>query len=146
MSSKACIKCKESKELTDFHRDAQNKDGFSNTCKLCKAAYQKGLSFNKRKGHKLRYEYDLSYEEYAAMLKKQNNRCAICKKKETVINASNKKVQKLCVDHNHKTGKVNGLLCTSCNKALGLFKDDPDLLFQAYTYLVEAGKEETPLA
>lgn len=38
--------------------------------------------------------------------------CAICKKHE-----SNFK-KRLAVDHNHKTGKVRGLLCYRCNKFL----------------------------
>jgi hypothetical protein len=63
------------------------------------------------------------------MLQQQNGLCAICKKTETG------KTSNLCVDHCHKTGKVRGLLCNNCNKGLGLFKDNPEVLLNASAYL-----------
>jgi hypothetical protein len=45
--------------------------------------------------------------------------------------------KKLCWDHNHETGKYRGTLCDRCNRALGLFKDDADILMKATTYLKE---------
>ncbi len=61
----------------------------------------------------------------------QDNKCAICKK--TV--EENKR--NLAVDHNHITGKIRGLLCNTCNSALGMFKGDlgTDLLEKAINYL-----------
>jgi hypothetical protein len=43
------------------------------------------------------------------------------------------------VDHNHTTGKVRGLLCSSCNGALGLFKDNPEVVAAALLYLKDYG-------
>ena len=51
--------------------------------------------------------------------------CQICERK----------VETLCVDHNHRTGEVRGFLCHSCNRALGLFKDDASVLERAVQYL-----------
>jgi hypothetical protein len=79
----------------------------------------------------------MTIQEYTAILKAQNNVCAICENKETAINAKNSKVQKLCVDHDHATGKVRALLCTACNKALGLLNDDPSRVLKAHNYLVK---------
>lgn len=44
-------------------------------------------------------------------------------------------ILQLAVDHNHKTGKVRGLLCRRCNQALGKLEDDPALFEAAATYL-----------
>ena len=41
----------------------------------------------------------------------------------------------LCVDHNHKTGKLRGLLCRTCNSALGLVDDNMDWLLNCIEYL-----------
>lgn len=60
----------------------------------------------------------------------QNGSCAICGKKET-------ESKKLVVDHNHKTGKVRGLLCHSCNTALGLVKEDIEILKKMIKYIEE---------
>jgi hypothetical protein len=39
------------------------------------------------------------------------------------------------VDHNHSSGKVRGLLCNRCNRAIGMFEDSPELLLSAISYL-----------
>lgn len=76
----------------------------------------------------LRVKYGLSWEEYQDMFERQNGVCAICEKTE--------EGRMLSVDHKHdETGKVRGLLCGSCNRALGLFKDDPELLQRAKEYV-----------
>lgn len=45
--------------------------------------------------------------------------------------------QRLSIDHNHTTGKVRGLLCSPCNTAIGNFKENPDTMLKAITYLKE---------
>jgi hypothetical protein len=57
----------------------------------------------------------------------QGNRCAICRLPETARH-TNGKVKRLCVDHDHVTGQFRQLLCTRCNKALGVVGDDVELL------------------
>jgi Recombination endonuclease VII len=69
-----------------------------------------------------RYGIDLEFYEY--LLAKQHGRCAICNASTT-----------LCVDHDHLTGRVRGLLCTHCNTGLGKFADDTDRLKAAVRYL-----------
>ena len=75
----------------------------------------------------LKDEYDLSISEYYDMVDSQENLCKICKKES--------KEKRLSIDHCHKTGKVRGLLCQSCNWGLGHFKDDVNLLKKAILYL-----------
>jgi hypothetical protein len=43
------------------------------------------------------------------------------------------------IDHNHDTGEFRGVLCKTCNRALGLFRDNPDIIFNAYDYLIKNG-------
>lgn len=63
------------------------------------------------------------------MVRKQNNLCAICGEKEIVEDRC------LSIDHCHKTGKVRGLLCRTCNSGIGFLKDDIYLLKKAIKYL-----------
>ncbi len=82
-------------------------------------------------------QYGLTEESYNIMAAKQGNVCAICganqvwRKNTTRFN--------LAVDHDHRTGKVRGLLCQLCNTALGIFKDDPELVKIALAYLENGG-------
>ena len=69
-------------------------------------------------------KYGLDEGGYAKMVIKQKEKCAICKRKRP-----------LCVDHDHKTGKVRGLLCRDCNLGLGMFNDDPNLIKKAILFL-----------
>ena len=84
-------------------------------------------------------KYGMTEDDYQRMFKKQKGVCAICKKQEYTRVASfvkgNKNIQRLSVDHDHKTGKVRGLLCFSCNRALGYFKDSKEMLKDAIVYL-----------
>jgi hypothetical protein len=73
----------------------------------------------------LRTEYGITLTQYETLLEKQGGGCAICGRKEKC----------LCVDHDHATGRVRGLLCGSCNNGLGRFKDDPKRLRRAANYL-----------
>ena len=73
-------------------------------------------------------KYDISLADYEEMLSKQGGVCKICGGK------NNNKT--LSVDHNHKTGKIRGLLCFSCNTVLGCAKDRIGILAKAITYLL----------
>lgn len=71
--------------------------------------------------------YGLTIEDYYALLEKQGGGCAICGKKDTWFS--------LAVDHCHGRKIVRGLLCSQCNRGIGMFKDNPDLLEKAARYL-----------
>ncbi len=78
-------------------------------------------------------------ENFRALVLAQNNLCKICQKPETCkFNRPPYKVRDLCVDHCHKTGKVRGLLCDSCNVLLGRAKDCPEICLSAAVYLAES--------
>ena len=76
----------------------------------------------------LRRLYGITVEDYETMLAAQDGRCAICQ--QPVLPD-----QRLSVDHDHSTQEVRGLLCSSCNLALGSFKDDVRVLEAAIQYL-----------
>lgn len=86
---------------------------------------------SRRAAHLLR-EYGLPEVEYDAMHKGQRGRCAICRRQEGGWRGN---AGRLVVDHCHRTGKVRGLLCPYCNRALGQFFDDTEILAQAIVYL-----------
>ena len=71
------------------------------------------LEKEKRKKYMLSFKYGISLQEYAELLEKFNFSCAICGSTEY-----------LCVDHDHETGFVRGILCHPCNAALGKFGDN----------------------
>lgn len=69
---------------------------------------------------------------YRAMLNNQSDACAICFSVETKPDRRTGKIKDLCVDHDHKTGQVRGLLCDKCNIAIGLLEADKGIaLFES---------------
>jgi len=77
--------------------------------------------------------YGITELKYNEMLKEQDNVCKICKKPE--VSRIKGILKRLAVDHDHKTGKVRGLLCNNCNRALGLLKDDITVIIDSLEYL-----------
>ena len=78
--------------------------------------------------------YGLTTVQYESLLADQNGVCASCGDAPPSRDI-NSKHARLAVDHDHKTGKIRGLLCSPCNQALGLFKDSPELLDKAKQYI-----------
>lgn len=81
--------------------------------------------------------YGITLKTYNDMHAAQNGLCAICGEAETLIHRRGGYDVRcdLAVDHDHNTGDVRSLLCSKCNKALGLLNDDPDLILKAVEYL-----------
>lgn len=89
-----------------------------------------GLSWpseDDRYWRKIEREYGLTREQYESLLAEQESRCAVCRQERPLV-----------VDHCHDSGCVRGLLCQDCNKGLGSFKDDPDVLRAATQYVEDA--------
>jgi hypothetical protein len=85
-------------------------------------------TYEEQRGTRIR-SYGITVEEYDDMLESQGGGCYIC--------GVGPVGRALDIDHDHRTGKVRGLLCSNHNRALGLLGDDPDLLLAAHTYLVQ---------
>lgn len=159
MLTKICSKCGEEKPLKEFYK---NRENLRPDCKSCgykiNAIYrstergrnnkilatrrwkktekgkQAALRYaNSKKGRvstlkkRIKYAYGLSLEAHAQLMEKANNSCEICQSSA-----------KICIDHDHKTGKIRGILCDLCNKGLGLFSDNAQFLSNAIKYLEES--------
>lgn len=77
----------------------------------------------------LKRKYNLSVEEYNAMIEAQNNQCAICNYE------FGQRKGDIHVDHCHTSGQVRGLLCDKCNRGLGYFNDNTEALINASNYI-----------
>lgn len=131
---KLCRVCGEEKPLNDFHNSSQTKDGKCPRCKKCDATARRKWSKNNpersresSRRRNLLCKYGITVEEYEELLRKQKDVCGICEGKSSDRN--------LAVDHDHTTGRVRGLLCNNCNRALGLFQDSRDILQKALDYI-----------
>lgn len=79
------------------------------------------------KDHILKHKFGISLMDYQFLELSQDKKCAICR-----IGRKNKYFN---VDHDHRTGKIRGLLCDSCNLLLGKAKDSIKVLTNAINYL-----------
>ncbi len=126
---KTCNKCL--KEYSaDFFYTKLGKNGKVYVRGTCKDCHRKMVNLNYPKytikiaaGRRKRL-YGITQDQYEILSKKQSGLCAICKRNTP-----------LCVDHNHQTGAIRGLLCNLCNRGIGHFGDDLDLLTAAISYL-----------
>jgi hypothetical protein len=83
----------------------------------------------------MKRRFNFSPEGYVQMHTAQEGNCAICRRPETAIHKSTGRAKRLAVDHCHKSGKIRGLLCWSCNSTLGKVEDNPDRLVAMIVYL-----------
>jgi len=84
----------------------------------------------------LKHKYGLSLDGYDSLLAEQDRCCAIC----GIHEEQTPWPHKLVIDHCHHTKEVRGLLCSSCNRGIGLLQDSPKLLLNAADYLAERTK------
>jgi hypothetical protein len=98
-------------------------------------------SYMRRRGEWLKYKHNMTLEDYDILLKSQNGVCAIC-----LQECKTKKG--LAIDHNHSCcpvdrscGKcIRGLLCSNCNRAIGMLQEDVVILNRAIAYLTSPQK------
>ncbi len=102
-----------------------------------RAAYARAyrvLNPEKTKSSELKRMFGITLDDYERILKKQGGVCAICDRKE-----SKKRFKYLAVDHCHESKNIRGLLCSNCNRGLGLFADSIERLKSATKYLRRNG-------
>jgi hypothetical protein len=76
-------------------------------------------------------DYNITIEEYNKIFEKQNGCCAICSRHQSEFK------QRLCIDHDHKTGKIRGLLCHNCNRFLGYINDDINNIIEYFNIKIQ---------
>jgi len=141
MNTYKCTRCYKFLKEDKFGL-SRNKLHRSKSCIEClsKVRYKYGLSEERKKKHseyyflnkedikikkadqRLKRKYNLTTLEVKQMIEKQNGKCAICEKdfnNDFLLESS----KNACVDHDHQTGKVRGMLCRKCNIALPIVED-----------------------
>lgn len=145
ITHKRCNKCGEFKAASEYRKAKYGHP--HQPCKVCfnvlartRANTDEGRAKNKARSKPLSVEakdraravtrlreFGITEDDYQTMLIQQGGLCAIC-------GGSNGE-RRLAVDHDHKTGKVRGLICGHCNLGIGLLQDDTSILEKAITYL-----------
>ena len=129
---KVCSRCNRTLSVEHFHRHRHSR--YVAACKDCmkaaraNSARREQMRQASRRGQLRRY--GLTEERYEEMLNAQGGRCKICGTADHLDQD-----QLLCVDHDHCTGAVRGLLCGNCNRMLGHARDRPEVLLTAAIYL-----------
>lgn len=120
---KRCSRCGEIKSIKEFHLQNNKPSGLRSHCKRCRA---ETIQIKR---------YGITLKEKEEMILGQDGRCAICKDflpKITPVGGGKANPQ---TDHDHKSGRIRGILCPRCNTGLGSFKDSCVLLQLAIGYL-----------
>jgi len=156
MKTKICTKCKKRKSTTleYFPPEKGHKDGLSSWCRICirkkvqkykrtsngKAARIKYRQSKKGKiikhGEHLKSRYGITLKDYNKLFQRQNGCCAICGIHQSELN------RRIDIDHDHRTKKVRGLLCTRCNGKLSVV-EDKEFIKKAKKYLNNAVGEKS---
>lgn len=136
---RTCTSCNTEKPLADFGVRKSGRIGdLIMPCKPCKVEANRtkrrvnpDYFLHIERKSKFKNIYGITLEQYEQMLEAQGGGCAICNAK-----TPSARTKYFAVDHCHATSKVRGLLCTKCNRGLGLFNDRTDLLKLATNYLL----------
>lgn len=158
---KTCRTCGEDKPADQFHLDRGGRRRVH--CKTCvcarvnawrvanadvlrerkRVAYVRDRALHRNR--KLVQNYGITRDDYEAMLEAQQGVCAVCQRPETKrANNGSGELRELSVDHCHATGQVRGLLCSTCNSAIGLLDEDESRLLAAISYLRRHTASRTP--
>lgn len=171
---KTCSKCGEQRPATRDWFNKHGRGGLRPECRECQKAYGRAyrirhrdelnaraatyraanretLAAKSREYHgrnredilvrmrasSLKHEYGLSPEQYMDIFDSQDGVCCLC--------GSEPRTKSLRVDHCHDTGQIRGLLCATCNSALGTFGDSIEGLRKAIAYLESVGARIDPV-
>lgn len=126
-----CKLCKNSLDLKKFYLSMIYRP--FPVCKDCSNKHNNARYLIKKNKHYLK-KYGISYTEFKNKSREQNDLCAICNEPQKIINKKHN-LNDLYIDHCHKTGKMRGLICSTCNLGIGQFNDSYDLFIRVARYL-----------
>jgi len=136
---RVCKECGELKPHSDFPYNTTYRDNIRPNCIPCRRKYEvkqyhkhkhkKPYDYEKDKDSKLKRAYGISFQEYKEMLAAQEGKCAICGTQDMG------KRKAFAVDHCHTCNEVRGLLCSPCNTAIGLLREDLNTMKRAMEYV-----------
>ncbi len=140
--TKRCSVCEEQKSAGEFHARQETKTGLASACIDCarKRDRARGSAPNRKETRKwamMKFQHGITKKQWQAVLHTQNFCCAIC---ESVFVAGRRSALNACVDHDHATGRLRGLLCRRCNQGIGLLQDSGGVAEKAAAYLKRHGK------
>lgn len=118
-----CRTCNEAKDLELYPRNHSYSNGRATKCKACQA---KDAGKWRNPTRTAMWKYRLPHEQAEALVTETS--CHLC-------GGPQRPGKTMCVDHCHTTGKVRGALCDMCNKGLGQFRDNPELMRKAANYV-----------
>jgi hypothetical protein len=147
LKSKVCCICEIRKSFDEFYNMNNKGDKKSYRCKICDDLASKKWKNNNTERAKessrrrtIKFKYNIELSVYDDMLKRQSGCCAICETSKSTSTYGKNISPHFAIDHDHATGRIRGLLCNNCNRALGLFGDSVVVLKNATKYL---SKHET---
>jgi hypothetical protein len=139
---KTCIDCNLELDVSMFNSNGKNR-GLKSHCKECQKIRHKRYAANnpeslaeswrnasqkyytsERRRAKTFKSYGLTVDDFNILWDSQQGLCKLCGRKKPLV-----------IDHDHKTGKVRGLLCTRCNISIGGLGDTVESLTRAVEYL-----------
>lgn len=128
---KHCARCREVKERSHFSRSAKHPTGLHSWCRTCcseqkRTRYQRDRELINLRSRASRF--GITVDELSRLIEKHGGRCAICAGPCSTG-------RQLAIDHDHRTGRVRGLLCANCNRGIGLLRDSPAIALAAAEYL-----------
>ena len=134
-----CRQCETIKPTGEFYIDTYNPRFLRQPCREChrtrrRKEYAEKRGIDQSYAYVLKNKYGITLEEYNQKVREQGNRCAVCRRPETVKGTKDGKPRRLAVDHDHATGTVRGLLCLRCNSIVWALEDNHTTLpaIQAY--------------
>lgn len=144
--TKVCTKCGTVKPITEFWITDKERGYRRGPCKECDKEHQRRQyadnaefrrkakensarwqkanprGYESQRRSSLKYIYGLTVQQWDAMLEAQGGKCALCGSEDHGRRAFDGRFKRFMVDHCHKTGRVRGLLCHTCNVRVGAYE------------------------